>query len=478
MNKVLDKINHGREKVEFGFVISLWKDPTLFSDYENVSTQFLSDKDAMWYFDLGKAMYLNGYRTFDELSVETYLKDFPAIRKQYDQRGGYSEIAEMKQIVDTSNIGAYYDQIQKMNNLTMLFNKYNDLFANAGQFESLSSNDIYNIFENVNNSIALSNNEKPESLAVDSEFIKGLEAGDEMGFSYAKGAPLLNYITLGAAPGLYMIGGHSGTGKSSFAFANMVLALHESGVRVAIISNEMGIKTYKVLLLEHILTQDLNYWGLTRKQIRIGKYNEEQKAKIEEAANISREKYADIRFIRMYSNDSAKIIQQIKRLRSQFGIDVFLYDTFKSDDSATVNQAMWQTLLLDSRRLDSTCRKLGVCCITTYQLALHTTNVRYLDATCLSNAKQIKEVYETMIYMRPIWEDEFTDERYDIHPWKSVNKERKPIKLDKTKKYLLCFVDKTRSDDDKQILVYEWKPHFNVWTEIGFARVVNEHRNI
>lgn len=162
------------------------------------------------------------------------------------------------------------------------------------------------------------------------------------------------------------------------------------------------------------------------------------------------------------------------------GTQVVLYDTFKVDDNAAADNGIWQTLLMDSRKVFQTCSKLDICCLTTYQLALHTVNQRYLDATCLSNGKQIKEVYETMVYMRPLWEDERTGGKYDVHPWHmkpgTNNKVREDIKLDPKEKYVLVFVDKTRADEDKQTLIYHWKAHYNKWEELGWCTVVNDHR--
>ena len=38
-------------------------------------------------------------------------------------------------------------------------------------------------------------------------------------------------------------------------------------------------------------------------------------------------------------------------------------------------------------------------------------------------AKQIKETYETMIFFRRLWDDEYPDKKYDVHPYKLNNEE-------------------------------------------------------
>ena len=51
----------------------------------------------------------------------------------------------------------------------------------------------------------------------------------------------------------------------------------------------------------------------------------------------------------------------------------------------------------------------------------------------------------------------------------------KRIRLDKDKKYLAAFLDKTRNDEDKQTILYEWNGRFNKWTEIGYCTIYNDH---
>lgn len=481
---VLKRIDKDREKVEGCFVFCLWSDPDLYADYIGLNEgtdETLKNNDAKFYYIFGRELYKSGYRNFDHITIDTYLSGKKeSLRKRFEEYGGYQTVAELKAKVNANNVEGYFDQIVKMNTLAKLYKSYKEAFDNVEKFDSYSAEDVYNRFEYINNDISISagNNERIEDLTIDDEFVAHLDRGEEVGFSYAKYATRLNYITLGAAPSsLYLIGAFSGSGKTSFVFEVMLMGMHESGTNVAIISNEMLIETYKMLLIEHVLMRDLDYWGLTRKKLKQGRFTDEQKEVLSKAQKIIKEKYSNIKFVKMFDNNINKILKYMRKLRSQ-GTQVVFYDTFKSDDDATDGN-LWQSLMLDARKLFQCCSKLGICCITTYQLALHTENQRYLSAGCLSNSKQIKEVYETMVYMRPVWQDEYPGERYDIHPYR-LNKDNPKIKeeiaLDPEKKYMLFFVDKTRADEDKQIVLFEWNPRFNKWTELGYAKVVNDHR--
>ena len=281
------------------------------------------------------------------------------------------------------------------------------------------------------------------------------------------------------------------THNTSFTFENMLMSMHyqKDVGKIAIISNEMKRDTYRILLLLHVLTKDMKYYGLTQKQLKKGQFNKEQKEKIVEAQKIIQEEYADnLIFIKTFDNDISKIMKYMKHLKSQ-GVSVVLFDTFKADDEL-LNKSIWETLLIDSRRLFQLCSKLDICLITTYQLALHKQNIRYLDATCLSNGKQIKEVYDSLIYLRPVWDDERDpNSKYYIHPWRFKRDKnyqyvtdengkwiKEEITLEPDDKYVLFFIDKTRADEDKQILLYRWRARFNEWREEGYAKVINTHQ--
>lgn len=819
--KTIEKINEDREKIEACFTFCLWKDPELFENYLSINEngdKTIKNPDAQFYFNLGKAMYKQGYRTFDHVSLETFLGNKPEARKKYEEFGGWREIENLKSIVSIDNVETYFDQIAKMNGLEAIAKKYDEVFTDVSRFKNCSSEDVFNTFDLLNTSVSINTGHHAviEDLVITDEFLAECDAGEEMGLSYSKGAPLLNYSTLGAPLGdMYLFAGHSGCvdakteffngkkwkpiseyekgdmvlqwdtdgtaelvyplryikepcnmmyhfetkygldqtlspehripyydkthgkhkfseitmeemynkhittkngfeggfittfnydgngidltdeeielmlatiadgsfyskcnennkcwktcrfhikkdrkktelrdlfergnfkyrevksaaegytdfyveaprrekefedywyncshkqlllvcnnvlkwdgaisitkngetrrsfsttirknadfiqfafsacgykatiktydrigkikttgnkeyerksieysvnitdrselkfnthyknktqiikvvpsdnmkycftvpssylvlrrndkifitgncGKSSFIFENMVIPFSQQGIGCAIISNEMRSKAYKFLLLAHILTQDLNYWTLTRKKLKLGSYSEEDWEMLRKAQAISKEKYSNIKFVKLFDNNTAEVIKFIKRFKSQ-GIKAVVWDTMKNDDS--MDDTLWQQLLMNSRKIFNVVSKEEISMIVTFQLALHTTNQRYLDAGCLSNSKQVKEVVSEMVLMRRLWDDEYTGEKYDCHPYK-FNRDNKKIKemltLEKDRIYAVCFLDKTRNDQDKITILYEWQAHFNRWIEIGYCNIVNEHRS-
>lgn len=443
----------------------------------------LQSEDAIFYYTLGKQLHKQGFKSFDNMTVYTYLEDKPTTKEDFNNRGGYKEVENLKSLVNTDNISAYYDKIVKTNTLGLLCEKFFNSFDNINRFNNMTNQEVYDFFDYQLNNISINTGHDIdiESLVIDDKFIEECNEGSAMGLGYGKNCPIMNYLTLGIPLGeLFMCAGHSGVGKTSFSFENLILSLNEKNIKCAVISNEQRSKDFKMLLTVHILTQDLNYWDLTRKKLKIGHFTQEQKDMLHKAKQISTEKYGNLRFVKLFDNDMNKVKKIIKKL-AKLGYQAILFDTMKSDDE--IDEAMWQQLLIHSRKLFQLASKENISIITTYQLALSTLNQRYLHAGCLSNAKQIKEVFSEMIYLRTLWDDEYTGGKYDIKPYNltkdssgKYTKVKKMIDLDRDKKYMIAFLDKTRNDDDKQTVLYEFNGRFNKWVEVGYCTVINEHR--
>ena len=182
LKKTLEKINSDRHKAECGFVFSLWKDPELYLDYLNLNEgkdETLKNKDAVFYYNLGKAMYKAGFRNFDALSVDTFLTKKDSARKRFEEMGGYASVDELKSIVGDVNVEAYFDIIAKKNTLSLIANTYETLFNDVDRFENATSEDVYNAFDLLNNGVAVANNTdaKIEQLQITDKFLEDCDKG-------------------------------------------------------------------------------------------------------------------------------------------------------------------------------------------------------------------------------------------------------------------------------------------------------------
>ena len=471
--KILNKINKDREKVEASFVFCLWKNPLLYDDFKNMNDDIFISRDSKFFYNLGKAIRNKGANVFDAITVSNFISSSPKISELYNNYGGWNEVQELMDLVDADNYRAYYDDLEKRNNLAIVYDKYEKMFDNVEQFNNATSNDLYEALDLLNNSLALGNKESPiETLVITEDDITQFSKGEDVGLNYSKFAPLLNYTTLGIPVGdIFLLAGHSGNGKSSFTF-ELCISLVKEGNSVCILSNEMKIKTYKNMLLSHILVNDLKYWKLTRKKIKIGKFTDEDREMLEKARKISEEKYSKLYFIQLFDNDSNIIIRHMKKINRLNGVSCFLWDTFKSDD---VSDKMWQQLLMSSRKVFNLISKENWSLICTFQLALYTQNQRYLDASCLSTSKQIKEVVSELIMIRKLWNDEYTGEANDCKPYRYKEGKKEDIQLDPDKTYIVAFIDKTRNDENSKNILFEWKSSWNSWHELGYCNIKNEH---
>ena len=482
LSKVIEKINEDRERVEASFVFCLWKDPTLYDDYKEVNAgndKTLITRDAVYYFNLGRALRNQGLNTLDALSVDNFLATRPQIKKMFDEYGGWKEIEELKNLVKEENVASYFDEIVKKNMLIRTSEKYEEMLNDIDKFKGLTSESVYETFDTINSAMALTCNKEShiEDFTITDQDMADFKNGVDNGVSYAKACPLLNYTTIGLPIGdMTLLSGHSGTGKSSFAF-NILISIAKNGSPVGIISNEMQLKVYKNMLLAYVLTEDLDYYKITRKKIKMGNWTPEEEEMITKAREIINTKYAKMMyFVKMFNNNTNLVIKHMKRLSRLKGVKVFCWDTLKSDDVMT--DKMWQELLMSSRRVFNEVAKEKWSLICTFQLALYTTNQRYLDAGCLSNSKQIKEVVSEHIMLRKLWNDEYTGEKFDCKPYKFDGKVKVEIKLDKDKTYVVAFIDKTRNDENARCILYEWGTVWNKWKELGYCTIINDHKGV
>lgn len=481
-----EELIKGRDSAEATFVFCLWKQPDLYDDFQRVNENddhTLKTEDGVFYFSLGRQMFNQGFKSFDNVTIYTFLEGKPTVKKHFEELGGYATVSELCGLVNPENVDAYYDKVAKMNILMTLYDKGFPVLDNMDRFSKMTNQEVYDYFDYILNSVSIKNTHDIdiETLEIDEKFLADCNDGSAQGISYGAHCPILNYLTLGTPLGdMYMFAGHSGVGKTSFVFENMILPMTNDGVKCAVISNEQRSKDFKQLLLVHILTTELDYWGLTRKKLKMGKFTDEQWEMLRKAKDISKKKYSNIQFVKLFDNDMNKVKRIIKKL-AKLGYQVVMFDTMKSEDE--IDDAMWQQLLIHSRKLFQITSRENISLICTYQLALHTLNKRYLDASCLSNAKQIKEVFSEMVYARTLWDDEFPGEKFDVKPYQLKKDDsgkytnvRKLIPLDKEKKYIVAFLDKTRNDDDKIQVLYEFNGRFNRWKEIGYCSVFNEHK--
>ena len=500
MNKdILNKLKKGRQSLEGNFIMALYSNPSeFFEEYPIDSNKDLSTQDGKFYYNLGYNMVKKGIKVFDQVSIATYLADYPTLQQEYEKKGGYEELSKSCSIVDPENIEAYYNALIKNNLLIKLCENGFDMSENYEMLNSLASSDeVFDYYDALLNTLALNatHDLSLETLEYNEKDIKQKQSGEAVGFQFDKYSPILNSCSNGIPrKGMTMLASYTNGGKTSFVFANIVLPIIEQKVKICIISNEQDAVIFKDLLCVYVLTQRLNYWKINRNKLKTLQFTEEDLEYFKKAQDIIREEYKPyLVFQREFEYGMKNVKRTIKKLARQ-GFELFVYDTFKV--SSTVGDAVWQSFLNDSKELFQIASQVGVGVITPVQVALGTKNhIRWIDESALSNSKQIAEIYEEIFTFRDIWQDEYTGGVNDIQAYQFKKDDkgkyvytkdengnkvgvREPLTItpDDGNKYKIFFHTKSRNGEVGQTVLYQFRPFANQWKELGLCTVGNENK--
>lgn len=485
----MKKINLTKNRIplEGNFVLSLYKNPLeLYGDFPINPDKDLITADGKFYYNLGYNMIKKGIKTFDEISLLTFLNDYSDLKTEYENRGGWKSISEYMEVLDCDNIEAYYNELLKNNLLIELDKKGFNVEENIEKFNKLNTaDDIIDYLDAVLNATALNitHDIKMETLNYNEKDILRKKTGEQIGLQFGKYSPLLNSFCNGIPrKGLTMLASYTNGGKTSFVFENIVIPLVNQGIKVCVISNEQDSIIFKDLLHLHVLTTDLDYWNIDRRKLKNLDFTQEDWNQFKKAQQIINERYKPyILFQRVYEYSMKNVKRTIKKLARQ-SFELFVYDTFKVDSTTDV---VWQSFLNDSKELFQIASKEGVAVITPVQIALSTKGkIRWLNESVLSNSKQISEIYEEIFMFRDIWRDEFSGGTQDIHAYtyerengKFINVKREiPLTLDSGEHYKIFFHCKSRNGEVGRTVLYQFEPYANKWKELGLCIVGEDNK--
>lgn len=493
----------GRLGIEGNCVFSFWKEPSLYKEYKEITVNNFLSEDARFYFSLGQQMS-NLYNVFDEVSVLSFIGDNEVLLSGFNERGGYDVIYNAMEMINPNNIDQYIDVLNRENILIKLyeegFNLFKEVEINGKRIipikllRRMSAVEALQFFESRISNIGIrvkSSDMEISDLGIEDDFEEKLEKGLLMGIPFDIGgysqkdgstifaSPILNNISMGINKGeLTLIGGFSGSGKTSFAFSNIVMPMVFRGENVCITANEQRKIAWQILLIVYVLVHHFKYYNLTRKKIKAGQFNDEDRKMIRLAKEYINDVYKDkIKFIKTFDYNVRDIIREQKRLYLNHGYSAFLYDTFKAEDSTDMNVARG-SMVEDSKALFQFASKYNVPQVITAQLATYLEKTSWLTSSALSNSKQVKEVCSEVFLMRKVVNEmELNPEsKYYIKPYRLKKGEdgkwkRDYFEIDHTLggQFRIIFVDKTRNDEDSVAVLYKYDGHINIWHELGYC---------
>lgn len=504
-------MNEKKEQAERMLISCLLQDlsletPLLESDFSTPKNKF--------YFKLITELAPR-YKEINGFTVLNYLQISEEMTENFNDFGGVKEFDKIKSMANVSDFNSYLDELVKFKLVEELSEKLGiDInkevtvggkrIIPANIITGMNSSQTLDFFDMQLSSInvaSLNNDMIAESLYYTEDEISKMESGeleetsyfdytllweDEKGEKrFDRNLPLLNRSLDGytCGNGVHYLGGFSGTGKSTILI-NIILGLiTTSNEKVILVSNEQRSSYFKRILVSYIAQSVFKCYTLDRTKIKHFNFTDEEKRAFYLANEFVKENFTDsLKFYSVSEFNIDKILREVKRLHLAEGYSVLCLETFKSQSALDNSVA---DMVDSSRKLDIFEKEVGMKVILPVQLMTSLEGkVSYLNSSMISNSKQIKEVANSIILVRKVNERELDPEdKAFLNPyvWKT-NKEGKLIKkyltiidgqerpkrklkgdemekdytLDKRKKYLLCFIDKSReSDDNSKVILME-----------------------
>jgi energy-coupling factor transporter ATP-binding protein EcfA2 len=469
----------GRLTIEGNVCGCLLQDITYYDDCGLQSTDFIT-KHGRMLFTLGQKIRDRGFSNFDEITLISNIND-ELKDKVNAELGGWRQIQNVINTVSMKNWDAFLDALNKSNICLALskknFNLLEEMTLDNGKkvipiklFDKLTSSEVLDFYEGQLSSLETKINSskivEEGYIDFEPEFISSLENHEEMGVSFGdaglniknetiKTFPFMSNQLLGLKHGtISAFAAHSGCGKSTY-LVTILMSLISKGEKVLLVSNESQIADIKVQFLVWVLTRCLDYWQISKRKLISGNLSKEDKEKIVEARKWWKEHYnKSIKIVTLADADARLTCQIIKKHILRDGITTFAVDTMKITTTETNNDSVWMSLVKDVRELTEICLKYNTIGILTIQLALSTLSRSWLDSSCLSNSKAIKETLSNLVLFRKLNPAELDpNSPYFIRPFRRKQKEDgswydEPYTPDPTKVWKIFITDKCRRGSD------------------------------
>lgn len=329
------------------------------------------------------------------------------------------------------------------------------------------------------------------------EFVDDIDKNTDMGLPFFNSKKLTD-VTNGLPFGtIGILTGFSGSGKTSFAFEKYIMSCIEQNEKLAIIANEMGIKSYRKMLLITTMgielyekfkeqEKDQKVKGFNRKNINKGNFTIEEKEKLYSAIKYINSKINGnkslIKFIptQDYSRDN---LERIIRHYAHRNYNRILIDTAKPTGDNSKDR--WRIFVEDFDLLYSLAKPdgLNLQILCTAQAADEYIKYRFLNELCIGDGKKVKNVVDLTMHMRSVWDSEYELGKNEITVYRYIPDEFDKngyrideFTLERGKIYYLLFISKNRNGETNStgldVLVYQVNFNTNRWTEIGWTKSI------
>lgn len=486
-----------------GNVIGLIFHDILILDETNLKSEDFITEDGRFYFEVAKMIRKKGFNVIDDCTI--YSECGEVITNGYEKRGGWQQVQDIIDIVNDKNSDAYLDALDRENVILKLHNLGMDLLKPVDcdgkdivplkLFRKMDSDSVIEWYEAKINDFSTGNSTKVLEecdMEITDEYLDGLQEGLESGVPFdvcgkdvdgdeIKCFPYMsNEIGGLMEETLNMLAGFSSSGKSTM-WTTILMGLQYRGRKILIISNEQRSSTFKMQFITWILVKYFKYFKLTKKKLKNkNEMTDEDREMLKKAQKIWNERFKDsFHFIQIADADMSVVKKKIRKYALSEGFDTFLYDTFKAELDSGNGDNNWLNLIRDSRTLDKLCKQYHLLGLASVQLAEAYNGTLFLNASVLSQSKQIKEILETLTMIRPTFREELDPENKKLYcrsfrrkligdKW--VNEDYIP---DKDGIYRTVFFEKTRngssSNDTGIAMLWKFNGKLGVFSETAFC---------
>lgn len=504
LDKYPEELLDNRINIESCVIACLWKDVLLIDD-SNLSPKDFVTVDGRYYYSLASHLRKAGLNVLDEVAVTASITE--EMSDAWEERGGWKTIENVVDVVDLNNYAKYLEDLYKGNIILGLhrdgFNLMTEIeekgkkYRPIDLFKRLSSEQIVDWYESRLTKAGTGYSSRileEEEIDFDDDFLDDCSDGNAEGthFDYAgvdevDGKPvsclpfLSRQISGLPSSGSSVIAAYSGVGKSTLIIP-ILIGLMYYGKKILIISNEEKVKRFKIKFLVWIIYKYFKYYNITRKKILTGDLTDEDRKYMKKAQQYWREHFkGKIKFVGIPDSDMSLVKKISRENILRYGYDTIFYDTMKYsfDDTQTKE---YLALIKDSRELDEIAKKYDITMLYSVQLSISTIGKLFLDSSCLSLSKQIKEVLENLFLMRNVYPEELDPKsKFYCHPFRLEQENgkwtEKEFHADPTATWKVLFVDKTRdgetSNDNGKAYLLRFDGAHSIFIEKAMCRPVH-----
>lgn len=519
MNKKYSEvITKGRKTIEANVIGCLFKDILLVKEYNIKDKDFVSE-EGKFYFGIIKSLSEKNVSEVTDTDIRMTVSD--DIIQQYKKYKGFQTVEHLRNAIDVKNFSYYLDELYKKNLLMSLVDDGFDIekpidleLKNKTITNSLvgfidemkmTSEEIVNFLQVrlASKDIVAVNNYIEESDGfIDDDFLEELKEGKEMGVLFDNIGEDINGKIVTCLPSLSkeilglkrntlsMLGAFVNVGKTTL-LSNIILALASKKEKILVITNEMKVKDFKIAFLIYCCSTIMCGKTITKKKIKMGALNEEEKVLLQKAKEEYNKRFAPYITICSIPDSNMDMVDRLTRKYAlSKNCSVLVYDTFKQNFDKN-GDVSYKDLIKDSRHAERLCKQynmIGLCAI---QLSQQYLGNLVLDLSMLAGAKQVNEILWNLFMMRTVYDQELDEknDKYYIRPFTFVKEEttgkwiKKPIKLDKTQTYRVIFLTKTREgetfDDSGTAYLVKFDGRHGVFKEVCLCEPkrtsINQH---